>query len=65
MPVPEYDDTIRIKDLPEATSIEDGINVVLDSAQGGVNRMGYKNLMQNNLMIGDDGRFYVYVEDES
>ena len=61
MPIPEYDQTIRMKDLPRQTDFESDVRFPMDSANGGPGCMDRAHMFQNCLMVDDSGRFYVYV----
>lgn len=61
---PVYDETIRIKDLPEQTSFTSDMKFPVDSATGGPGAMDRAHIFQNCLMVDDNGLFYVFVEEE-
>lgn len=64
MPTPEYEDTIRIKDLNEKTSFVPDMKFPVDSATGGPGTFDRAHLFQNSVMVDDNGCFYAFVEED-
>lgn len=63
MAKPIYEDTIRIRNLTtEYTQFPSGAVIAVDSILG-TKKMDIPHLFANNLMVDDNGLFYVYVDD--
>lgn len=63
MAVPIYEETTRIRNLTtEYTQFPSGAVMAVDSIIG-TGKMDIPHLFANNLMVDDNGLFYVYVDD--
>lgn len=64
MPDIVYEGTERINELEERTTMDLDTNIMTDQPNGNTNRIAYKNFAFPNLMIDENGKFYILLNNE-